>query len=232
MSDKMDKEISELLLKNAFEEYENARCDEIIEKYKDTEPEYSEEHKRRMEKLFKKEKKSFCWSKFAKRAAMVILAVFLSGALALQVEAVRIKIENWYYEITGEAIHIGNSVEDLPGYSETDMPIYVLSDEFVEKYGFSVTQEISDKHIMSSYKNINDTYIKVVQYLEKRNMHLDNDDAQIKKYVINGIEIACILNDGKISLYWEKNSRTFCLHTNMSDNYIEEIMSSFVIKDK
>ena len=54
MSGKMDKEISELLLKNAFEEYENARCDEIIEKYKDTEPEYSEEHKRRMEKLFRK----------------------------------------------------------------------------------------------------------------------------------------------------------------------------------
>ena len=48
MNDKMDKEISELLFKNAFEEYENARCDEIIEKYKDTKPEYSEEHKRKM----------------------------------------------------------------------------------------------------------------------------------------------------------------------------------------
>lgn len=230
MSGKMDKEISELLLKNAFEEYENARCDEIIEKYKDTEPEYSEEHKRRMEKLFKKEKKNFCWGKFAKRAAMVILAVFLSGVLALQVEAVRIKIENWYYEITGEALHIGNSIEDLPGYSESDMPIYVLSDEFVEKYGFSVTQEINELGVRTKYKNINGKYLSVIQHLSDRNVQVDNNEGEIIKKKVNGKEVIIVKREEDVSLYFKMDNNPMCIHTNEKEEKFEEIMSNLVVK--
>lgn len=230
MSGKMDKEISELLLKNAFEEYENARCDEIIEKYKDTEPEYSEEHKRRMEKLFEKEKKSFYWGKFVKRAAMIILAVLLSGTLALQVEAVRIKIENWYYEITGEAIHIGNSVEDLPGYSETDMPIYVLSDEFIEKYGFSVTQEIREKIFRTEYKNISGEYIVMVQHLNKRNTQIDSSEGEVVKQKINGKEIIAVYKEDEMFLYFKEEMEQVCVYSNFEKEKIEEIVSNIVIK--
>lgn len=230
MNDKMDKEISELLFKNAFEEYENARCDEIIGKYKDTEPEYSEEHKRRMEKLFKKEKKSFCWGKLVKRAAMVILAVFLSGALALQVEAVRIKIENWYYEITGEAIHIGNSVEDLPGYSEADMPIYVLSDEFVEKYGLGVTQTINERMAITEYDNINNSYIKVFCYSERNNLHIDSDNASAVKQRINGKNVLLISNENKTTMYWEENEEAICIYTNFPESVLYEILKNLVKK--
>ena len=229
MSGKMDKEISELLLKNAFEEYENARCDEIIEKYKDTEPEYSEEHKRRMEKLFKKEKKSFCWNKFVKRAAMIILAVFLSGALALQVEAVRIKIENWYYEITGEAIHIGNSVEDLPGYSETDMPIYVLSDEFVESYGLNLTQEIDGKIITSKYKSLNNVYIVLKQFESKISLHLDNDEAVISEERIGQKTFLILENIDERIIYLEEKNRSLYIYTNLDNNEIKEIIENLVI---
>lgn len=230
MNDKMDKEISELLFKNAFEEYENARCDEIIGKYKDTEPEYSEEHKRRMEKLFKKEKKSFCWNKFAKRAAMVVLAVFLSGALALQVEAVRIKIENWYYEITGEAIHIGNSVEDLPGYSETDMPIYVLSDEFVDKYGLGVTQTINERMTITEYDNINNSYIKIFCYSEKNNLHIDSDNASAVKQKINGKNVLLISSENKTTMYWEEREEAICIYTNFPESVFYEILKNIVKK--
>ena len=230
MSGKMDKEISELLLKNAFEEYENARCDEIIEKYKDTEPEYSEEHKRRMEKLFKKEKKSFCWSKFVKRAAMIILAVFLSGILALQVEAVRIKIENWYYEITGEAIHIGNSIEELPGYSETDMPIYVLSDKFVESYGLNLTQEIDGKIITSKYKSLNGAYIVLKQFESKVSLHLDNDEAVISEERIGQKTFLILENIDERIIYLEEQNRTIYIYTNLDNNKIKEIIENLVIK--
>lgn len=229
MSDKMDKEISELLLKNAFEEYENARCDEIIEKYKDTEPEYSEEHKRRMEKLFKKEKKSFCWSKFVKRAAMIILAVFLSGILALQVEAVRIKIENWYYEITGEALHIGNSVEDLPGYSETDMPIYVLTDEFVEKYGLNVTQELEGRIVSTQYTDINRLYIIIEQYDKETNLHVDYSNEKMEKKRFGKREVVIIDKD-ETTLFWEEESCLIYVYLNYDDSYVDEIVKNIVIK--
>lgn len=229
MSGKMDKEISELLLKNAFEEYENARCDEIIEKYKDTEPDYSEEHKRRMKRLFKKEKKSFCWSKFVKRAAMIILAVFLSGILALQVEAVRIKIENWYYEITGEAIHIGNSVEDLPGYSETDMPIYVLSDEFVEKYGLNVTQELEGRIVSTQYTDINRLYIIIEQYDKETNLHVDYSNEKMEKKRFGKREVVIIDKD-ETTLFWEEESCLIYVYLNYDDSYVDEIVKNIVIK--
>lgn len=226
MSSKMDKEISELLLKNAFEEFENARCDEIIEKYKDTEPEYSEEHKRRMEKLFKKEKKSFCWSKFAKRAAMVILAVFLSGALALQVEAVRIKIENWYYEITGEALHLGESYDNLPSYSDSE--VFTLPEEIVCQYNFNLIQEINEKFIMSNYENINGTYIKCLQYFEKRNVRLDNDTANLNEIILDGKTVIIINNINKTSLYWEDKENYYCVHTNINEEEIVEIIKNVI----
>lgn len=231
MSDKLDKEISELLLKNAFEEYENARCDEIIEKYKDTEPEYSEEHKRRMEKLFKKEKHVSSWKKGLMRAAMIILAVFISGAMALQVEAVRIKIENWYYEITGEAIHIGNSIEELPGYSETDMPIYVLSDEFVEKYGLGVTQEISDEKIHTSYENINGNYVDFREFSGEVIFDLDSDNATIRKKKSGNKEILIINNQNEFMLYWKYDGNTIYVYTNFLEDSIDELIDNIVIKE-
>ena len=135
MNDKMDREITELLLKNALEEYENERCDEIIEKYKDTEPEYSEEHKRRMEKLFGKEKRGFSWKKGLMRAAMIILAVFICGSMALQVEAVRVQLENWYYEITEKSFYFGKTFENLPSSSSNQGSVFVLSEDFIDKYG-------------------------------------------------------------------------------------------------
>ncbi|MBR6656824.1 MAG: hypothetical protein IKL18_01470 [Oscillospiraceae bacterium] len=230
MSSKMEKEVTELLLKNALEEYESERLDEIIEKYKDTEPEYSEEHKRRMEKLFKKEKRTFSWKKALVRAAMIILAVFISGAVALQVEAVRIKLKNWCYEITGEAIHIGDYVEELPGYSEIDTPIYVLSDEFVEKYGYSMTQEISDRRIKTKYKNVGTKYILLVQNTNGRSTQLDSEGGAIEYKIIKGKEVFVVYRKEDFSIYFKNDFNQICIHTNEKEEKIEEIINNIVIK--
>lgn len=230
MSSKMEKEVTELLLKNALEEYENDRLDEIIEKYKDTEPEYSEEHKRRMEKLFKKEKRTFSWKKALVRAAMIILAVFISGAVALQVEAVRIKLKNWYYEITGEAIHISDYVEELPGYSGIDMPIYVLSDEFVEKYGFNMTHTINQRMAITEYENTNSCYIKIIHYLWKNNLHIDADNASVTKQKINGKNVLLISSEDKTTIYWEDGKEMICIYTNFPEENFGEILDNVVIK--
>lgn len=229
MSNKMDKEISELLLKNAFEEYENARCDEIIEKYKDTEPEYSEEHKRRMEKLFKKEKHAFSWKKGLMRAAMIILAVFICGSMALQVEAFRIQIKNWYYEITGEALHIGNSIEDLPGYAEAEMPVYVLSDEFIEKYGLNITQEIGGRIISTYYENLNNFYISIVQYQGDTNLHIDYDNENVTKEKVGRREILVIEKE-ELTIIWEDEDCLIYVYSNCDYDYISEIVKNIVTK--
>ena len=41
MSNKVDREVTELLLKNALEEYVDKSSEKFIEEYKDTEPQYS-----------------------------------------------------------------------------------------------------------------------------------------------------------------------------------------------
>lgn len=229
MSNKVDREVTELLLKNALEEYVDKSCEEFIEEYKDTEPQYSEKHKRRMRKLFKKSGSGASRKKVIGRAAMVVLAVFISVTAALQVEAIRVRVENWYYEITGEAIHIGNSIEMLPGYSETEVPIYVLSDEFVQKYNFSVSQEINEFNIVSDYKNINGKYIKIKQYDEERDMHIDNKNTEVEKLFIAGKEIVLINNNDEVTLIWKENGVQIYCFTNFDNEKIHEIVENLVI---
>lgn len=230
MSNKVDREVTELLLKNALEEYVDKSSEKFIEEYKDTEPQYSEKHKRRMRKLFKKSGSGASRKKVIGRAAMVVLAVLISVTAALQVEAIRVRVENWYYEITGEAIHIGNSIEMLPGYSETEAPIYVLSDEFVQKYNFSVSQEINSGVIVSEYKNINKKYVILRQYIEDdTDLHIDNEGYNIKRQTINGKEIMIISNDNDITMCWEENGMVMYIFTNLNSDIISEIVKNIVI---
>lgn len=230
MSNKVDREVTELLLKNALEEYVDKSSEKFIEEYKDTEPQYSEKHKRRMRKLFKKSGSGASRKKVIGRAAMVVLAVFISVTAALQVEAIRVRVENWYYEITGEAIHIGNSIEMLPGYSESEVPIYVLSDEFVQKYNFSVSQEIKGRVITTKYDSINNKYVILQQFDEDTALHIDNEDYDIEKQIVNGKEIMIINGGHEITLYWEEPGAAIYVYTNYNLEIIFDIVTNLVIK--
>lgn len=230
MSNKVDREVTELLLKNALEEYVDKSCEEFIEEYKDTEPQYSEKHKRRMRKLFKKSGSGASRKKVIGRAAMVVLAVFISVTVALQVEAIRVRVENWYYEITGEAIHIGNSIEMLPGYSESETPIYVLSDEFVQKYNFSVSQEIKERIIISEYRNINGKYIVLQQYADGKLLHIDNENYEIMKQTIYDKEVMIIKKEDEMALCWEEKEFILYVFTNIESENIPEIIENVVIR--
>lgn len=230
MSNKVDREVTELLLKNALEEYVDKSTEEFIEEYKDTEPQYSEKHKRRMKKLFRKSGSGASRKKVIGRAAMVVLAVFISATAALQVEAIRVQVENWYYEITGEAIHIGNSTEVLPGYSKTETPIYVLSDEFVEKYGFSVTQEIEERYAISKYENLTGKYIILQQFEDRRTLHIDNENYKVEKQTISNKEVMIISEENGITLYLEEDGIALYVFTNMKAENIYEIIENLVIR--
>ena len=230
MSNKVDREVTELLLKNALEEYVDKSSEKFIEEYKDTEPQYSEKHKRRMRKLFKKSGSGASRKKVIGRAAMVVLAVFISVTAALQVEAIRVRVENWYYEITGEAIHIGNSIEMLPGYSETEAPIYVLSDEFVQKYNFSVSQEIKERIIISEYRNINGKYIVLQQYADGKLLHIDNENYEIMKQTIYDKEVMIIKKEDEMALCWEEKEFILYVFTNIESENIPEIIENVVIR--
>lgn len=229
MSNKVDREVTELLLKNALEEYVDKSSEKFIEEYKDTEPQYSEKHKRRMRKLFKKSGSGAALKKVIGRAAMVVLAVFISAMVALQVEAIRVRVENWYYEITGEAIHIGNSIEVLPGYSETETPIYVLSDDFVQKYNFSVSQEIEERYVTSKYENLTEKYIIIRQYNEERDMHIDNKNTKVEKLFIAGKEIVIVNHGNETTLVWKEGDVQILCFTNFNNEKFHEIVENLVI---
>ena len=230
MSNKVDREVTELLLKNALEEYVDKSSEKFIEEYKDTEPQYSEKHKRRMRKLFKKSGSGAALKKVIGRAAMVVLAVFISAMVALQVEAIRVRVENWYYEITGEAIHIGNSIEVLPGYSETETPIYVLSDDFVQKYNFSVSQEMIGRRVTSKYESITGEYIILQQFEEERTLHIDNGKYIIEEQTISNKEVMIIREENGITLCLEEDGTILYVFTNMNAENIYEIIENLVIR--
>lgn len=228
MNKKIDKEISDILLKNALEEFVDEDMNRLREEYKDTEPNYSEKHKKEMEKIFKKSKGSVSWKKGIHRAAMVVLAFILSGTVALQVEAVRIQVINWYYQLINESIEIN------VGHSENEMvsidSIYEISDDIIDKYNLSFEYEIKKNYIVTKYKDENDHYFNVEQHLKGESWSLDNDLVNAKECTILGKKGLFLEKEGAIWLWWDNGDCIFWVNTNFDSEKANEIANSIVIK--
>lgn len=228
MNKNIDKEISDILLKNALEEFVDEDMYRLREEYKDTEPNYSDKHKKTMEKIFKKSNRSISWKKGIQRAAMIVLAFILSGTIALQVEAVRIQVINWYYQLTDESIEIG--VEHSDGDAVSIDSIYEISDDIIDKYNLSFEYEIKQSYIITKYKDKNDHYFNVEQHIVTKNWSLDNEFVDAKECIILGRKGLILEKDDMVMIWWDNGDYIFWINTNFDFENAEEIANSIVIK--
>ena len=228
MNKDIDKEISDILLKNALEEFVDEDMNRLREEYKDVEPNYSEKHKKEMEKIFKKSNGSISWKKGIQRAAMIVLAFVLSGTVALQVEAFRIQIINWYYQITDKSIEINVNHND--GSAASIDCIYEVSDDIIEKYNLSFEYEIKQSYIITKYKDKNDHYFNVEQHIVTTNWSLDNEFVDAKECIIMGIKGLILEKDDMVRIWWDNGDYIFWVNTNFESEKAEEIVNNIVIK--
>lgn len=228
MNKNIDKEISDILLKNALEEFVDEDMNRLREEYKDTEPNYSEKHKKEMEKIFKKSHGSISWKKGIQRAAMIVLAFILSGTIALQVEAVRIQVINWYYQLTNESIEI--DVEHGDGDKVSIDSIYGISDALIKKHNLSFDYEIKTDHIVTRYIDENNHYFNVEQHIIGQNWSVDNEFADAEECIVLGKKGLILEKDGMVRIWWNNGDYIFWVNTNFDSEKAKEIANSIVIK--
>lgn len=228
MNKNIDKEISDILLKNALEEFVDEDMNKLREEYKDVEPNYSEKHKKEMEKIFKKSNGSISWKKGIQRAAMIVLAFVLSGTVALQVEAFRIQIINWYYQITDKSIEINVNHND--GSAASIDCIYEVSNDIIDKYDLSFEHEIKKNYIITKYIDKKDHYFNVEQHLKDGNWSVDNELTDAEECIILDKKGLILEKDGMTMIWWDNGDYIFWVNTNFGFEKAKEIANNLVIK--
>ncbi|MGN0629375.1 MAG: DUF4367 domain-containing protein [Oscillospiraceae bacterium] len=212
----IDEEVSEVLLSRAIEEYVEEDCAEIIEKYKDADFVPSKRHEREMKKIFRSAgKKDGALGKRLKKAAILAVALALCGAAALQVDAVRKSVVNFYYEVTGQSMDINMSSGEIQVPEGWDY-IYVLG-YVPEGYEFYSTEFVGKNDYCIRYYN-GDEFIVLRQSRENK-LSFDVEEANIQKISVGGNQAFLVCKEKRISLWWNNAGYSFYM---MDEINIEE----------
>lgn len=228
MNKNINKEISDILLKNALEEFVDEDMNRLREEYKDTEPNYSEKHKKEMEKIFKKSNGSISWKKGIQRAAMIVLAFILSGTIALQVEAVRIQVINWYYQLTKESIEI--NIDHSEDAAVSIDSIYEVGNDIINKYNLSFEYEIEKDYIITKYKDESGHYLDIEQHVVGENWSVDNELVDVKECTILEKKGLVLEKNDMVRLWWDNGDYIFWINSNFDLEKVLEIANTLVIK--
>ena len=194
----------------------------------DIDVEFSQEHKKKMEKLFRKERQKYRLSiaeVYARRAACVILVIAAVMSLAVfSVEAWRVKFMNFVFDADAPNTKIKFS-------EEKQSEIYGGLVEFgYMPAGFTLKEsEISRRHTYLSFK-CNDKYFHFE--LNKLDLYsmLDTEDSAAEKSEINNNEGIYITKPDVNILIWHDGVYTYRITANIEKSEIIKIAENIKIK--
>lgn len=194
----------------------------------DIDVEFSQEHKKKMEKLFRKERQKYRLSiaeVYARRAACVILVIAAVMSLAVfSVEAWRVKFMNFVFDADAPDTEINFS-------EEKQSEIYGDMIEFsYMPTGFTIQEsKISRRHAYL-YFICKDKYIQFE--LAKLNVDsaVDTENSVIESLDINGCEGIYSINPDKDILIWYDDINTYRITSNIEKSEIKKIAENIKVK--
>lgn len=177
----MDNIFEELLKKSA-----SLAAEEMgAEVSKKTVNEFSEEHERKMKKLFAREKRNRRMRRFVvyavRIAAVLVIVTVVSGAVIFNVDALRIRFLNMFTNTQTTNTKI--SYKDGTSYSNDFVTIKYVPE------GFDLEEEQLKKHMVYMHFANNDQYFVVNVAVSDSTISIDTEDAETKKIEINGSEV-------------------------------------------
>lgn len=222
---------SDYLLELALEEQLEQDVD--MKKYKsDAEMDdphvFSEEHNKRMQKLFKmaekEEQRPKRLGRYRQMAAGFAAILCLSIFSVTQVEAFRLPVVRFFMDIKEKSTLFGASEEDLIGLTENYKeyePQYVPD-------GFSVLKVEEGKGTFC-IKYLNDQKNQTYMYYffdTLENIAVDTEDGDIVELEINGNQAYVVQKEQEIQILMNKNDGRFYLNGTISYEDAVEIMES------
>lgn len=214
MSRNLDEKKSDYLLELALEEQlendEDMRHWEQLEQ-ENLPHEFSEQHKKRMRKIFRKAKRIEFYKEHRKRivkiAASFLVIICASVITVTQVEAFRMPLLDFFYQVKEKSTFFGVSADSgrklTKNFQEYE-PTY-------KPEGFVVTEvHEEEKKFWIKYENEKGSIYRFYFFNEVRDVALDTEDAMASDVEINGRKTSIVEKDNETRfIMYEENSLFF-----------------------
>lgn len=201
----------------------------MLEDYEDeAEIEYSKEHKAKMEKLFKearKKEKTINYASFARRAAIIIVAVgLISGCVAIgTVEAWRVKFLNFVFEIGQPNTDYRFSDDEGESYSD---------DELILNYmpmGYEMTQSNqTSRNLFLQFSN-GDSYFRCTIKDLKVNSEIDRENATVEEVKIGDLQGEIVSTPMITTVLWKDDKHAYSVSGNIEKDELVKIAENMII---
>ncbi len=214
MSRNLDEKKSDYLLELALEEQlendEDMRHWEQLEQ-ENLPHEFSEQHKKRMRKIFRKAKRIEFYKEHRKRivkiAASFLVIICASVITVTQVEAFRMPLLDFFYQVKEKSTFFGVSA-DSGGKLTKNFQEY---EPTYKPEGFVVTDvHEEEKKFWIKYENEKGSIYRFYFFNEVRDVALDTEDAMASDVEINGRKTSIVEKDNETRfIMYEENSLFF-----------------------
>lgn len=229
-NDMLKDEIFDTALRNAVAQCIEEECAPIREEFANgAEPDYSPQFRRRMGLLLKRNKPSTGaqWQKYGKRAAAIAVVLGVGFFSAMSVEAVRVRVNDFFLSITSE-----NTVIDLDGIDSIRLYIpdgwdFVYSPTYLPK-GYLLTRvEHLGTYLDATYGGDGQKDIQFQQSPSFEGMvALDTEDALTEQVQIGKLDGVYVEKNSNSMLFWSNNDGWFMLTTTLGREETIKIAAS------
>lgn len=207
----------EFLISEALDEME------LEDKVETAAVNFSESHKKKINKIIDKEKKKIVMKCFTK-IALKVVAIFLLVIVILNfsVEGNRVKFLNYFIEYASKYTEIDyrNSDDSIGFRSESDICLEYIPKNFILK-----RKNENQNSIYVAFEK-EDEYFTLLVNMNESVMRLDTENAIVETVLINDSEYMFVEKGGKISVYWTTRTKSFLLNGNISKQEIIKIIEN------
>jgi hypothetical protein len=230
MSRNLDEKKSDYLLELALEEQlendEDMRHWEQLEQ-ENLPHEFSEQHKKRMRKIFRKAKRIEFYKEHRKRivkiAASFLVIICASVITVTQVEAFRMPLLDFFYQVKEKSTFFGVSA-DSGGKLTKNFQEY---EPTYKPEGFVVTEvHEEEKKFYLIYENEKGSMYKFYYFKKFKDFALDTEDAIISDIEINGNKASIIKEESETRVIMYEENSLFFLGGTLSSEEAYKIMES------
>lgn len=230
MSRNLDEKKSDYLLELALEEQlendEDMRHWEQLEQ-ENLPHEFSEQHKKRMRKIFRKAKRIEFYKEHRKRivkiAASFLVIICASVITVTQVEAFRVPLLKFFYRSKAESTLFGvsadNGIKLTKNFQEYE-PTY-------KPEGFAVTEVHEEENeFFLKYENEKGNVYRFYFFSKFKDFALDTEETVISTVNINGNKASIIEKRGETRVIMYEENAMFYLAGTLSPEEAYKIMES------
>lgn len=230
MSRNLDEKKSDYLLELALEE--QLENDEDMRHWEQLEQEspphvFSERHKKRMQKIFRKARRVEFYKEHRKRmariAASFLVIICASVITVTQVEAFRMPLLDFFYQVKEKSTFFGVSADNGKKLTEN----FQEYEPTYKPKGFAVAEvhEEENKFYLIFVNGNGGTY-KFYFFKEIKDFALDTEDAMVSDIEINGNKASIIEKGNETKIIMYKKNMIFYLGGILSPEEAYKIMKS------